>query len=188
MLILGLGVSPGYLVDMGRNSRQRLPAGQPAAAGCGCQPAWLVWRRGAGPTGWPRRRVQALELARRLACRRQRRRRAACSLALANAQAWHEFMWRWLRRQLGGGDGLTDAAGVKWLGDSLAAGFVLMAASLLGAALGLPVLLNCAGGAAGRSCWYSASGFGWTAANNCRLEPGIDGAAAGPGREYRRAP
>ena len=64
-------------------------------------------------------------------------------LALANAQAWHEAHGRWLRRQ-----GWVAAAALLvallalWLGDSLAAGFVLMAALLLGAALGLPVLLN----------------------------------------------
>ncbi|AZE56189.1 AttF component of AttEFGH ABC transport system [Pseudomonas synxantha] len=64
-------------------------------------------------------------------------------LALANAQAWHEAHGRWLRRQ-----GWVACAALLiallalWLGDSLAAGFVLMAALLLGAALGLPVLLN----------------------------------------------
>lgn len=64
-------------------------------------------------------------------------------LALANAQAWHEAHGRWLRRQ-----GYVAAAALLvallalWRGDSLAAGFVLMAALLLGAALGLPVLLN----------------------------------------------
>ncbi|KAF1030771.1 MAG: hypothetical protein GAK37_01111 [Pseudomonas sp.] len=64
-------------------------------------------------------------------------------LALANAQAWHQAYGRWLRRQ-----GWVAAAGVliawaawQW-GNSLASGFVLMAALLLGAALGLPVLLN----------------------------------------------
>ncbi|MFP3497248.1 FtsX-like permease family protein [Pseudomonas sp. SIMBA_059] len=64
-------------------------------------------------------------------------------LALANAQAWHEAHGRWLRRQ-----GWVAAATLLiallalWLGDSLAAGFLLMAALLLSAALGLPVLLN----------------------------------------------
>ncbi|ROM46204.1 ABC transporter permease [Pseudomonas poae] len=64
-------------------------------------------------------------------------------LALANAQAWHEAHGRWLRRQgwVAGGT-LVIALLALWLGDSLAAGFVLMAALLLGAALGLPVLLN----------------------------------------------
>ena len=64
-------------------------------------------------------------------------------LALANAQAWHEAHGRWLRRQ-----GWVAAAALLvallalGLGNSLAAGFVLMAALLLGAALGLPVILN----------------------------------------------
>ncbi len=64
-------------------------------------------------------------------------------LALANAQAWHEAHGRWLRRQgWVAGIALSIALLALWLGDSLAAGFVLMAALLLGAALGLPVLLN----------------------------------------------
>ncbi|MGU9855495.1 FtsX-like permease family protein [Pseudomonas sp. LF245] len=64
-------------------------------------------------------------------------------LALANAQAWHEAHGRWLRRQ---GWVATTALVIALLslllGDSLAAGFVLMATLLLGAALGLPVMLN----------------------------------------------
>jgi putative ABC transport system permease protein len=64
-------------------------------------------------------------------------------LALANAQAWHEAHGRWLRRQgWVAAIMLMIALLALWLGDSLAAGFVLMAALLLGAALGLPVLLN----------------------------------------------
>lgn len=64
-------------------------------------------------------------------------------LALANAQAWHEEHSRWLRRQ-----GWIALAAIiialmaVLFGDSLAMGFVLMASLLLGAALGLPVLLN----------------------------------------------
>lgn len=64
-------------------------------------------------------------------------------LALGNAQAWHEAHARWLRRQ-----GmvalvfiLIAVAAALW-GNSLTMGFVLMAGLLLGAALGLPVLLN----------------------------------------------
>ncbi|MCX7080745.1 MAG: ABC transporter permease, partial [Pseudomonas sp.] len=64
-------------------------------------------------------------------------------LALANPQAWHQAYARWLRRQ---GWVAAVAGGVAlmalWLGDSLTSGFVLMAGLLLGAALGLPVLLN----------------------------------------------
>ncbi|NVZ59664.1 FtsX-like permease family protein [Pseudomonas edaphica] len=64
-------------------------------------------------------------------------------LALANAQAWHEAHGRWLRRQGGvAATALAIAVLALWWGNSLAAGFVLMAALLLGAALGLPVVLN----------------------------------------------
>ncbi|WP_395606625.1 FtsX-like permease family protein [Pseudomonas sp. B22129] len=64
-------------------------------------------------------------------------------LALANAQAWHEAHGRWLRRQAWvAATALVIGLLALWLGDSLAAGFVLMAALLLGAALGLPVVLN----------------------------------------------
>ena len=64
-------------------------------------------------------------------------------LALANAQAWHEAHGRWLRRQgWVAATALAIAVLALWWGNSLAAGFVLMAALLLGAALGLPVVLN----------------------------------------------
>ncbi|MDP9530471.1 ABC transporter permease [Pseudomonas protegens] len=64
-------------------------------------------------------------------------------LALANPQAWHQAHARWLRRQgvVAGGAVLVALAAWQW-GDSLASGFVLMAALLLAAALGLPVLLD----------------------------------------------
>ncbi|MFJ2412941.1 FtsX-like permease family protein [Pseudomonas sp. NPDC087814] len=64
-------------------------------------------------------------------------------LALANAQAWHQAHGRWLRRQgWVAGSALLVALLALVFGDSLASGFVLMAALLLGAALGLPVVLN----------------------------------------------
>jgi putative ABC transport system permease protein len=64
-------------------------------------------------------------------------------LALANAQAWHEAHSRWLRRQGWiAGAAVLIALWAVLFGDSLAVGFVLMASLLLGAALGLPVLLN----------------------------------------------
>jgi putative ABC transport system permease protein len=64
-------------------------------------------------------------------------------LALAAPQAWHQAHARWLRRQ----GWVAAMAGVAallalLLGDSLASGFVLMAALLIGAALALPVVLN----------------------------------------------
>ncbi|NWC96744.1 MULTISPECIES: FtsX-like permease family protein [unclassified Pseudomonas] len=64
-------------------------------------------------------------------------------LALANAQAWHQAHGRWLRRQgWVAGAALLIALLALVFGDSLASGFVLMAALLLGAALGLPVVLS----------------------------------------------
>ncbi|MGC5703117.1 FtsX-like permease family protein [Pseudomonas sp. NFXW11] len=69
-------------------------------------------------------------------------------LALANPQAWHQAHARWLRRQgLVAGLALLLALAAWQWGDSLASGFALMAALLLGAALGLPVLLNAVLGA-----------------------------------------
>ncbi|WP_390897955.1 ABC transporter permease [Pseudomonas citri] len=64
-------------------------------------------------------------------------------LALANPQAWHQAHGRWLRRQgwVASLAVLIGAAALIW-GDSLASGFILMTALLLGAALALPVLLN----------------------------------------------
>ncbi len=64
-------------------------------------------------------------------------------LALANPQAWHQAHARWLRRQAWVAALATGVAVMAWRwGDSLASGFVLMAALLLGAALALPVALN----------------------------------------------
>ncbi|MBV6821714.1 ABC transporter permease [Pseudomonas sp. PD9R] len=64
-------------------------------------------------------------------------------LALADPQAWLQAHARWLRRQ---GWVAALALGIALLallrGDSLASGFVLMAALLLGAALALPVVLD----------------------------------------------
>jgi putative ABC transport system permease protein len=64
-------------------------------------------------------------------------------LALADPQAWHQAHARWLRRQ-GWVAGIAAVIALLALlrGDSLASGFVLMAALLLGAALALPVVLN----------------------------------------------
>lgn len=64
-------------------------------------------------------------------------------LALANPQAWHQAHARWLRRQAWVAVIAAGIALIAWRwGDSLTSGFVLMAALLLGAALGLPVVLN----------------------------------------------
>ncbi|MBP0944106.1 FtsX-like permease family protein [Pseudomonas alliivorans] len=64
-------------------------------------------------------------------------------LALADAQAWQQAHALWLQRQ--GWVAITCAviaATALYLGNSLLAGFVLISALLLGAALGLPVLLD----------------------------------------------
>ncbi|MEE4672977.1 FtsX-like permease family protein [Pseudomonas alliivorans] len=64
-------------------------------------------------------------------------------LALADAQAWQQAHARWLQRQ--GWVAIACAviaATALYLGNSLLAGFVLISALLLGAALGLPVLLD----------------------------------------------
>jgi putative ABC transport system permease protein len=64
-------------------------------------------------------------------------------LATAQPYAWQQAQHRWLRLQ-GAGALLVfiAAALVLWLGDSLIAGFIVLAALLLGAALALPVLLG----------------------------------------------
>ncbi|MDB5655625.1 MAG: hypothetical protein JWQ94_3238 [Tardiphaga sp.] len=64
-------------------------------------------------------------------------------LAAAQPYAWQQAQGRWLRLQ--GSFAvivLLGAAGVLWLGDSLVAGFVVLAALLIGAALALPAVLG----------------------------------------------
>ncbi len=64
-------------------------------------------------------------------------------LSAAKPAAWHEAQQRWLRLQ--GAAALlmmAAAAALLTFGDSLLAGFALLATLLLGAALGLPVILD----------------------------------------------
>ncbi|THD66935.1 MAG: ABC transporter permease [Bradyrhizobium sp.] len=64
-------------------------------------------------------------------------------LAAAQPQAWQQAQHRWLIWQ--GAFALVVlavAAGFLWFGDSLISGFAVLAALLLGAALGLPVILE----------------------------------------------
>ncbi|MEA2836843.1 MAG: putative transport system permease protein [Bradyrhizobium sp.] len=64
-------------------------------------------------------------------------------LAAAQPYAWQQAQHRWLLLQ--GALAIAvfaAAAAFLWLGDSLVAGFAVLAALLLGAALGLPVLLG----------------------------------------------
>ena len=64
-------------------------------------------------------------------------------LAAAQPYAWQQAQHRWLKFQ--GALAVmvfAAAAGFLWLGDSLIAGFAVLAALLLGAALGLPAVLG----------------------------------------------
>lgn len=64
-------------------------------------------------------------------------------LAAAQPYAWQQAQHRWLRLQgIGALLVFAAAALVLWFGDSLIAGFTVLAALLLGAALALPVLLG----------------------------------------------
>lgn len=64
-------------------------------------------------------------------------------LASAQPQAWQQAQRRWLKFQSGAALAVfIAAAGLLWLGDSLIAGFAVLAALLLGAALLLPAILE----------------------------------------------
>ncbi|UFS75598.1 FtsX-like permease family protein [Tardiphaga sp. 37S4] len=64
-------------------------------------------------------------------------------LATAQPYAWQQAQHRWLRLQGAGALLVFIAAGLAlWFGDSLIAGFFVLAALLLGAALALPVILG----------------------------------------------
>jgi len=64
-------------------------------------------------------------------------------LAAAQPYAWHQAQHRWLILQSAVAlVVLAAAAGFLWFGDSLVSGFAVLAAMLLGAALGLPALLE----------------------------------------------
>jgi putative ABC transport system permease protein len=64
-------------------------------------------------------------------------------LTAAQPYAWQQAQYRWLKFQGGLAVAVFAAAGAfLWLGDSLISGFAVLAALLLGAALGLPVVLG----------------------------------------------
>jgi putative ABC transport system permease protein len=64
-------------------------------------------------------------------------------LAAAQPFAWHQAQRRWLFFQgTAALATLAIAAALLWLGDSLVAGFAILAALLIGAALGLPCILE----------------------------------------------
>jgi len=64
-------------------------------------------------------------------------------LAAAQPHAWHQAQRRWLVLQSTAAILIfATAGGFLWLGDSLISGFAVLAAMLLGAALGLPAILE----------------------------------------------
>jgi putative ABC transport system permease protein len=64
-------------------------------------------------------------------------------LAAAQPYAWQQAQHRWLVLQSAAALAVLAAAGgFLWLGDSLVSGFAVLAAMLLGAALGLPAILE----------------------------------------------
>jgi putative ABC transport system permease protein len=64
-------------------------------------------------------------------------------LATAQPQAWHHAQHRWLMFQSAVAFVMIAVSGwLLWYGDSLLAGFAVLAALLLGAALGLPAILE----------------------------------------------
>jgi putative ABC transport system permease protein len=66
-------------------------------------------------------------------------------LAAAQPYAWHQAQHRWLIFQSALALAVLAAAGCfLWFGDSLVSGFAVLAALLLGAALGLPAMLELA--------------------------------------------
>jgi putative ABC transport system permease protein len=86
-------------------------------------------------------------------------------LAAAQPHAWHQAQQRWLIFQSTLSLAVLFAAGcLLWFGDSLVSGFALLAALLLGAALGLPAILQLVLWLGGRSArrplavWFWADG------------------------------
>ena len=90
-------------------------------------------------------------------------------LASAQPQAWQQAQRRWLIFQSARGLAVfAAAAGLLWFGDSCVAGFAVLAALMLGAALILPMILEIVlslGQRSARSA-RSASGSGPTAASS----------------------
>lgn len=83
-------------------------------------------------------------------------------LASAQPYAWQQAQQRWLTLQgIGAALVFIAAALVLWLGDSLIAGFVVLAALLLGAALALPVILGVVLAAGERSTRRPILGWFW---------------------------
>jgi putative ABC transport system permease protein len=83
-------------------------------------------------------------------------------LSTAQPQAWHQAQHRWLTFQGAGAVAMIAiAAWLLWYGDSLLAGFAVLAALLLGAALGLPAILEFVLFLGQRNARYPLHGWFW---------------------------
>jgi putative ABC transport system permease protein len=83
-------------------------------------------------------------------------------LATAQPQAWHHAQHRWLMFQSAFAVTMIAVAGwLLWYGDSLLAGFAVLAALLLGAALGLPAILELVLFLGQRSARRALDGWFW---------------------------
>ena len=83
-------------------------------------------------------------------------------LATAQPAAWYDTQRRWLRWQgLLALVMLIAAALLLWLGESLIAGFTVLAALMLGAALALPVLLDAVLSAGARTARHPLTNWIW---------------------------
>jgi putative ABC transport system permease protein len=83
-------------------------------------------------------------------------------LAAAQPQAWHQAQRRWVVLQgIGALAVFVIAFGFFWFGDSLLAGFAVLAAMLLGAALALPLILELVLGVGQRRAHGALTGWFW---------------------------
>jgi putative ABC transport system permease protein len=83
-------------------------------------------------------------------------------LAAAQPQAWHQAQRRWVVLQgIGAFVVFAAALGFFWFGDSLLAGFAVLAAMLLGAALVLPLILELVLGAGQRRAQSAITSWFW---------------------------
>jgi putative ABC transport system permease protein len=83
-------------------------------------------------------------------------------LAAAQPQAWHQAQRRWVVLQgIGALAVFAVAFGFFWFGDSLLAGFAVLAAMLLGAALVLPLILELVLGAGQRRARGAIASWFW---------------------------
>ena len=110
-------------------------------------------------------------------------------LAAAQPYAWQQAQHRWLMFQSALALAVLAAAGfLLWFGDSLVSGFAVLAALLLGAALGLPVILELVLSLGQRSASRPLSSLvlGRQPPAAFGIVAGVDGAAAGARGQCRR--